>query len=301
MKIVLTGSIGNIGKPLTKTLVRNGHSVTVISSNAERQQEIEALGAKAAIGSIEDVAFLTRTFSGTDIVYLMETLEAAGGFFNKDLDYLAAIDRIVDYYKQAILHNGIKRVVHLSSVGAHMSEGNGILKFHYNAENHLCTLPAEVHIKFMRPVGFYTNMFSFIRTIKAQGAIVSNYGGDIKEPWVSPKDIASVIAEEMEQAFTGRSIRYIASDEVSPNQIAQALGAAIGKPDLKWNVVSDEVLQNAMIAAGMNKEIAKGFVTMQAAQRSEVLYKDYKQHQPELGNIKLADFARDFAAAYFQS
>ncbi len=36
MNIVLTGSLGNISKPLAQELVQKGHSVTVISSKAER-------------------------------------------------------------------------------------------------------------------------------------------------------------------------------------------------------------------------------------------------------------------------
>ena len=63
MKVIVTGSIGNISKPLTKELVKKGHHVTVISSNQERQKDIEALGAEAAIGSLEDVDFLVSTFS----------------------------------------------------------------------------------------------------------------------------------------------------------------------------------------------------------------------------------------------
>src|SRR6185312_1030183 len=54
MNIVLTGSLGHISKPLTQILVQKGHSVTVISSKAERQKDIEALGAKVAIGTMED-------------------------------------------------------------------------------------------------------------------------------------------------------------------------------------------------------------------------------------------------------
>ena len=61
MKIVITGSLGNISKPLTQTLVQKGHLVTVISSKPDRQKDIEALGAKAAIGSIEDVDFPYRS------------------------------------------------------------------------------------------------------------------------------------------------------------------------------------------------------------------------------------------------
>lgn len=65
MKIVITGSLGHIIKPLASMLVQEGHSVTVISSNVTKQRNIEApLGANAAIGSIEDVAFLTNTFNG---------------------------------------------------------------------------------------------------------------------------------------------------------------------------------------------------------------------------------------------
>ena len=76
MNIVLTGSLGHISKPLTKILIEKGHSVTVISSKEERQKDIESLGAKAAIGTMEDVEFLTKTFTGADIVYLMEALGA---------------------------------------------------------------------------------------------------------------------------------------------------------------------------------------------------------------------------------
>ena len=78
MKIILTGSLGNIGKPLTVQLVQQGHKVNVISSNAERVATIEALGAKALVGSMFDSDFLTEAFTGADIVYLMETMEAAG-------------------------------------------------------------------------------------------------------------------------------------------------------------------------------------------------------------------------------
>ncbi|HEY8955795.1 NAD(P)H-binding protein [Chitinophaga sp.] len=298
MNIVLTGSLGDIGKPLTKELVQKGHSVTVISSSPERQKDIEALGAKAAIGTMEDAGFLSATFKGADIVYLMETLDAAGGFFDPEIDFIATISQIGRNYKQAVEQSGVKRVVHLSSIGAHMSEGNGILAFHYNVETILKQLPDEVSIKFMRPVGFYTNTFSLIRNIKAQGTIVSNYGGDKKEPWVSPLDIAAVVAEEMEKPFAGRTIRYIASDEVSPNEVAAILGEAIGKPDLKWEVISDAKLLGGWLAAGMNVQVAKGFVEMQASQGSGVLYEDYYRHQPVLGKVKLKEFAKDFAAAF---
>lgn len=57
MKIVITGSLGNVAKPLTQQLISEGHNITVISSNETKKNEIESLGAKAAIGSITDLNF----------------------------------------------------------------------------------------------------------------------------------------------------------------------------------------------------------------------------------------------------
>jgi uncharacterized protein YbjT (DUF2867 family) len=299
MKITITGSLGNISKPLTKELVQKGHSVTVISSKTERQKDIEAIGAKAAIGTMEDTDFLSTTFKGADVIYVMETL-GAGAFFDQNIDAIASITQIGKNYKQAIEQSGVKRVVHLSSIGAHTDKGNGLLVFHYNVENILKQLPNDVSIKFMRPVGFYTNMFAFIQSIKTQGAIVSNYGGDNKIPWVSPLDIAATIAEEIEKPFEGRKIRYIASDELSPNEVAKILGEAIGKPDLKWMVIPDEQLLNSMIATGMNQQTAAGMVEMNANIHSGALYEDYYRNRPTLGKVKLTDFAKEFAAAYNQ-
>lgn len=301
MNIVITGSIGNIGKPLTQELVQKGHSVTVISSKAERQTAIEALGAKAAIGTMQDTDFLSETFKGADIVYLMEAWEGIGSIFDKDVDFVAGFNSIGNNYKKAVEQSGVKRIVHLSSIGAHTNKGNGSLFLHNTVENILKQLPNDVSIKFMRPVGFYTNILRYMQTIKTEGAIIQNYGGDQKEPWVSPLDIAATIAEEMENPFDGRAVHYIASDEVSPNEVAKIIGEAIGKPDLKWLAIPGEQILKGMLTAGVNEWIANGFVEMQASQGSGSLYEDYYRNKPTLGKVKMVDFAKEFALVYNKS
>jgi uncharacterized protein YbjT (DUF2867 family) len=298
MNIVITGSIGTIGKPLTEQLVASGHSVTVISSRAQRQSAIEALGAKAAIGTFLDAGFLSETFKGADIVYLMEAWEGIGSIFDKDVDFVAAFEQIGNNYKKAVEQSGVRQIVHLSSIGAHTDKGTGSLYLHNRVENILKQLPADVSIKFMRPVGFYTNIYRYTGSIKTRNAIVQSYGGDRKEPWVSPLDIAAAIAREMELPFEGRTVHYLASDEASPDEIAVILGEAIGNPDLKWTVISEAQMLEGMLSAGMNEWIAKGFVAMQAAQRDGTLYEDFYRHKPAFGSVKLKDFAREFARVY---
>jgi len=297
MNIVITGSLGHISKPLTKEIIQKGHSVTVISSKVERKNEIEALGAKAAIGTMENVEFLSTVFKQADVVYCMITNDSKD-FFDPNFDLVAYYSRIGNNYKQAIELSGVKRVIYLSTNGAHTNKGNGNLRIHYNVENILRQLPDDVSITFMRPGGFYYHLLSFIPAIKNQGVITSNYGADDVVLWVSPLDIATAIAEEMEAPFERIKIRYVVSEELSGNDVAGILGAAIGKPDLKWKLISDEQVLDGMVKFGMNFHIAKGFVEMFSSIHSGELYVEYYRNRPALGKTKMKDFAREFAMAY---
>jgi len=298
MKIILTGSLGHISKPLTEELVQKGHTVTVISSKPERQKDIETLGATAAIGSVEDVGFLTTTFTGADAAY---TMLPPITHFNPGLDLMAYSRKIGNNYAQAIKQSHIKRVVHLSSIGAHLDKGSGLILCHHAVEVILNKL-SDVAITFMRPSGFYYNLYSFVAMIKKEGFIAANYGAGDKLIWVSPKDIAAAVAEELETAGADSKLRYVASDELTGNETASILGRAIGKPDLKWVMITSEQMQAGLETAGMNPNIAAGLVEMYASQHNGLLSADYYLHRPAvMGKVKLKDFAEEFAAAFKQN
>jgi len=297
MKIVVTGSLGHIGKPLTKELVEKGHEVTVISSKAERQADIEALGAKAAIGSIEDIPFLSRTFSGADVVY---TMIPPTDFRNSDQDLVALCRQLAGNFAEAITKAGVKRMVHLSSIGAHMEKNSGLILGHHAGEVILNELQ-DVDITFMRPTAFYYNLLGFLPIIKNAGIITSNYGGDDVVSWVSPIDIAAAIAEEITAPATHRKVRYVASEDLSCNEVASILGEAIGKPELKWTTISNEQMLESVLAFGMPKQIAAAYVEMNASMHSGELFEDYYKNRPVLGKVKLKDFTKEFAAAFAQN
>lgn len=323
MKIIITGSLGHISKPLAKQLVQNGHAVTVISSKLERQKDIKAIGATAAIGSIEDIGFLAETFAGADAVYTMMPPFAFEQ--NPNLDAREEARRLATNYASAIRQSGVKKIVHLSSIGGHTDKGNGLLAFHFYAEQVLSQLPQTVSVTFMRPVGFYYNLYQFMDIVKGEGflkgfvgvimtlrfyglmgllqgkkgMIVSNYGADDQMPWVSPIDIAAAIAEEVTSAATGRKIRYVASEVLTCNQIAATLGAAIGKPHLKWVTISDKQMSEALVKYKLPQSLANDITEMNASMRNGgMLFEDYNKHKPALGSVKMKDFAKEFAAVY---
>lgn len=296
MKIVLTGSLGHIGLPLTQILTQQGHAVTVISSQEDRKEAILALGATPLIGSVEDVHFLTNAFTGADLVYTM--IPPFFSYFDPHVDLMAAVKRVMANVAQAINTSGVKRVIHLSSIGAHLEQGSGLIKFHYYAEQALNPL-TDVDITFMRPVGFYYNLYPSIGLIKQQGIMAANYGDEDICAWVAPADIADAIADEIALPATHRKVRYVVSDERSCNETARILGDAIGIPDLKWITLTNEQFLQGLLAAGMQPAAAAGMAEMYESSHNGILQADFNQHKPAVfGKIKMKDFAQDFAKAF---
>jgi uncharacterized protein YbjT (DUF2867 family) len=292
MKVVVTGSLGNISKPLATELVQKGHHVTIISSNAEKQKDIEALGAQATIGSLENVDFLVQTFTGADVVYAMIPPNFA------ELDQVAYCRRIANNYAVALQQSDIKHVVHLSSYGAHLEKGTGFILGAHHAERILNELP-NVSITHLRAGFFYTNLYRFIDMIKGAGFLASNYGGDDKMILVHPTDIAAAATEEIETPAAGKKIRYVASDEHTANEVAHIIGTAVGKPGLKWIILSDEQMREGLQKQGMPAHLIDKFIEMGSSAHSGALREDYERHKPiQMGKIKTEDFAKDFAVVF---
>lgn len=293
MKYVITGSLGNISKPITEKLVAAGHQVTVISSKTDKVAEIEAIGAKAAIGSVEDLAFLTNTFAGADAAYIMVPPKWDA------TDWKGYIAQIGQNYASAIKASGVKKVVTLSSIGAHMPDGCGPVSGIFYVEKALNEL-SGVDVKHLRPGFFYNNFYANIGMIKHAGIIGGNYGANSKLVLSSTNDIATVAAEELlTPSFSGKSIRYLASDELSTNEIAQILGTAIGKPELPWIDFKDEDNEGGMIGAGLSAEVAKNYTEMGRAVREGKMAEDFHKNRPStFGTTKFTDFAKEFGFAF---
>lgn len=295
MKYVITGSVGHISKPLAGKLVKAGHSVDVISSNADRADEIKSLGATPVIGSIEDGSFLSEAFRSADAVYTMIPSSPAAADLKK---HIASIGK---NYSEALMHSSVKQVVNLSSVGAHMPEGCGPVSGLYWAEQELNALP-HINVLHLRPGYFYYNFFNSIEMIRTSGILGGNYGANTKLVMAHTDDIAEVAAEAlMHSSFSDKSIRYIASDEKTTNEIAAILGRAIGKPDLKWIDFTDEQTLSGLMQAGLPEEMAKNYTEMGAAIRSGEMFSDYfNSREKTKGKISLVEFSKEFAPAYRQ-
>ena len=293
MHYVITGSLGNTGKPITEGLLKGGHTVTVITSKPETAAKIEALGAKAAVGDVADEAFVTTAFAGADAVYLM--IPPNWGV----TDWRGYQNKVSHTYLAALRANSIQFAVVLSSIGAHLGQGTGPVNGLYDLEQQLKTVEG-LNVKALRPSYFMQNLYGMVGMVKGMGMMGSNFGQD-KVVLVHTNDIAEAAIDELSRLdFTGFQVRYVAGDEQTGADIARTLGTAVGRPDTPWVVFSDEQNTQGMRQAGLSDEIATNYTELGVALRNGSMQADYMANRPPLSQTKLADFAREFAGAYAQ-
>jgi len=293
MKYVITGAAGHVSKPLAEKLLAAGHEVNVIGRNAENLKPLTDKGAKALVGSIEDVDFLKTAFAGTKAVYLMIPPQYA------DLD-LKVFQQIAGNYAEAIKAANVKYIVNLSSVGAHLPNGVGPVSGLYLAEQELNKL-TDVNILHLRPGFFYVNFLANVSMVKGMNIIGGNYGdANAKMILSHPNDVADAAAEALlNLSFKGHSVQYLASDERTTGDVAKVVGNAIGSPELPWVGFTDEQAYGGMRQAGVPEGIANKYTEMGNAMRTGKMWEDFPKHRPKsFGETKLEDFSKEFAAAY---
>jgi len=296
MKITITGSLGNVGKRLTEQLTAKGHRVTVISHNPKNAQAIQDLQAVPAIGSVDDYPFLVDAFRNADAVFTMVPPDLSTD------DYDGAVRRTGSILARALAETSVPFIVNLSSIGAHSPDRNGPSGAFYYEEKELNELE-KANVLHLRAGMFYTNFYGSIGMIKHMGVIGNNFGGKINLTLTHPHDIADMAASALDKlSFTGKSVRYVVSEERSGEEIAQLLGDAIGKPELQWVTFSDEELLQGMMQGGFSRHMASKFVELGISIKEGRLWEDYLQNKPrEFGKKSFEDFAKEFAMAYEHS
>lgn len=294
MKITVTGSLGNISRILIEKLVAGGHNVKVITSNAGRVAEIEQLQAVPLVGSVEDYDFVKDAFAGSEAVYLM--IPPSYGA----TDVKQYIRTIGEQYANAIKQTGVKYVVNLSSVGAHLENGLGPTGANYYVEQQLNKLEG-VNVLHLRPGMFLTNFYGAIPMMKYQDMLGNNFSGVVRLPLTHPADIANAAFNALNDlSIAGKQVQYVVSDEQDGFSIVETLSRAIGNPDVKWVEFSDDQLLGALTQNGFSAQMAKVYmVEIGVALRDGSFMEHYNKNKvAATGITTLQEFAKEFAIAY---
>lgn len=242
---VITGATGHIGTIISKELLSEGHKVKVIARNADKLKELSALGAEALAGNTYDREFLTGAFKGADAVFCLMMPD------NFAADVRQEQNLIAENFYHAVKVNRVPNVVLLSSVGAHLRNGAGIVDGLGYMEELFLQLK-ETNVLNLRPTYFMENTFGLVGIIKQMGMAGGPIDPAIKFPMVATRDIGAVAAKRLlDLEFTGNSVEYVlGARDYSYGEITAIVGNAIGNPGLGYVKFPYEDAAKGMVASG---------------------------------------------------
>ena len=278
---VVSGATGQTGSAVAKTLLEKGLPVRVIVRSREKGAEFERLGAEVAVADLMDAGELINALRGAKVLYLMNPPNY------QSRDQFVSLQTLIYAFQTAIENSTLEKVVVLSSIGAHLSEGTGNILTTHKLEQAFGNL--DIPVTFIRPGSFMENWHGVFETAKTQGILPSFFHPlDRKIPQVAAADIGRVAAAEMQEKTEGRKIIELAGFWLSPQETAEAIGKALGRevgavavPEEHWNDILSTF--NSPKNAESLAEMYRGFNSGHIAFETE-------NHLP--GRIGFEEFAR---------
>jgi uncharacterized protein YbjT (DUF2867 family) len=289
----ICGATGNIGRAIAEQLLAQGKKVRAIGRSAEKLQSLTDKGAEAIVADLLDTDAIADAFTGVEAVYAMIPPNMTA------TDYRGYQNEVGKSLADAIRRAGVKFVVNLSSVGANKPDGMGVVNGLYDQEQRLNRLE-DTNVIHLRPTFFMENHLWQIESIKQHGVMATPQDPDVAVAQIATSDVADyAVARMTELDFEGKVTRdLLGPADVSMNDVATAIGQAIGKKDLKFTRVSFGDSRNHMIGMGISESVADGLVDVDRA-ISDGSLRPTETRSPENSTPTTVDeFSRIFVQFY---
>jgi uncharacterized protein YbjT (DUF2867 family) len=244
---VITGATGNTGSVVAEKLLAKGEKVRVLGRDAKRLERFTNKGAEAFVADATSADALTKAFSGAKAVYAIIPPNIAAP------DVRAYQEQVSDDLTAAITKSGVKHAVVLSSFGADKPDKTGPVSALHNLEKKLNGI-AGLNALYLRAGYFMENLLPQVGVIQSFGIVAGPVRPDVPLPMIATRDIGAVAADALLKLdFNGKQLRELQGHrDVTYDQVAKIVGAAIGKPDLKYQQLPAAQLKPALTQMGMS-------------------------------------------------
>lgn len=219
----IIGITGRVGGGAATRLLEMGKQVRAIVRDEAKGQVWASKGASVAVADMTDADGLGRAIAGSDAVFVMlpPIFDPLPGF--------PEAKGLIDSLSVALRQSETKRIVALSTIGAHVTRPNLLNGLHMMEES-FRQLPMPV--TFLRPGWFMENHAGDVSSARSEG-IIHSYLQPIEHavPMIATKDIGTLAATLLLESWSGkRVVELEAKTRVSSADIAATLTDILGKP-----------------------------------------------------------------------
>jgi uncharacterized protein YbjT (DUF2867 family) len=287
---VILGASGNTGSIIANSLLSAGKKVRVVGRDSRRLQRFVDKGAQGFTATVSDAAALTKAFSGGPAAYLMLPPAKSREEQERDSDAIA----------KAVRESGLSYAVHLSSYGAQVAEGAGPVSGLHSSEQKLNAIDG-LNVLHLRAAYFMENNLAAIGMIHGMGIFGNALLPDLKIPMASTRDVGDYAAQRLLHLdFSGKQTRELLGErDLSMTEAIAVIARGIGKPDLRYEQLPYDQVQQALTQLGVPPKGAAMYIEMYKAINAGVLVPLEPRSPENTTPTSFERFVQDvFVAAY---
>lgn len=287
------GATGHTGGGTARRLLAAGARVRAIGRNPDKLAALARAGAEVRAGDSRDPAFLADAFRGADGAYTLLATDRQAP------DYAARQREEGEAIASALRESGLRRVVALSSLGADLPSGTGVILGLHAQEERLKAIEG-IDLLLLRPVSFFENFYDALGMIREAGMLADTVAPELPTPMVATDDIAEAAA----RALLARDWRGVAVQELlgprdlSHAEAARLIGQAIGRPGLPYVQLGEADMREALLGAGLSPSFVALYLEMTRAFNSGLIGSQGRRHAGNTTATRFEDFLPALADAY---
>jgi uncharacterized protein YbjT (DUF2867 family) len=289
---VILGASGHTGSIIAGFLLSQGEQVRVLGRDPARLERFVRQGAEAFTANVSDAATLTNAFSGARAAYLMLPPVASREDQERQSDAIA----------KAVQESGLRYAVHLSSYGAHVPEGTGPIAGLHSSEQKLNAIRG-LNVLHLRAAYFMENNLAAIGVIHRMGIFAGALLPDLKLPMIATRDVGDYAAKRLlDLDFSGKQSRELLGErDLSMAEVTAVIGRGIGKPDLRYEQLPFDQVQQVLTQIGIPPNTAAVYIEMYKAINAGVVAAQEPRSPENSTPTSFDKFVQDvFAAAYHE-
>lgn len=253
---IIVGATGQVGSNLIAEINKKGFPVRAVVRNPGK---LTGQNIDYRTADLFDVNNLAEAFDGGSAIFVLTPENPSSN------DVIGDTKQIVENYFKAIKATGIKKVVGLSCVGAHVEGNTGNILMSRILEQGLEGLEAEKIL--VRPSYYFSNWLAYWDTAVQYGILPTFFPEDLEIEMHSPIDLAKFLAKIMtENPAAGNKTVYelTGPQRYSSRDVAKAFSKSLNR-EVVAHTIPREQWKETLLSAGFTEDATKNLIDMTQA------------------------------------